>query len=224
MKVYIFFFSEKTECIGVTEILAELEFLRALLMRPVTHTENLSVNQSDENGMEERKEETVETSVSNVSEIHVPQWDILDTDFDWFPQLPSFDSKKNISYDLLSDITMFKENHAELFFLSIGLLIAVVFGTVGLFVWLFCCNCKESKRETLVIEHPHFEDSNELMEGNSNTPLRNITPMNVAIAASEDMASSMSSISLSGFLEKPSDLPQPTLRHSKTCKNFTTEL
>lgn len=197
------------------------------MTKPVrTHTERLeSISaEIDGSGFESDRENGNVTS-----DVHVPQWDILDTDFDWFPQLPNFESKttdmENNPTDLLSNIYLFKESHAELFFLSIGLLIAVVLGTIGLFVWLFCCKDTEMKRNTLVIEHPHFEDRNELVEG-SGTPLRNITPMELAIASTEDIGSSMSSISLSGFYENPNDIPKPTLRLSKVCRNRneTTEL
>ena len=218
--VFILLFSDKTECIGVPEILAELEFVRTLLTTKTvihtTHTEELSAETVEVVGTDDVKEEV------NVSVVHVPQWDIVDSDFDSFPNFPTLDlAEEQIdSKDFVDELYKFKDQYPELFYSSTGLLGLVVVGIVVLFAWIYC---KKTEERVLVIEHPHFQEENELIDTDV-TPLRNITPMSAAIAAGEEIGSSMSSISLSGFLEQPRDIPQPTLRHSKTCKNFTTEL
>ena len=205
-----FLFSGLTECIGVKEILAELETIRSVLVKPVVDlplTEHL----------ETKKEWTKEEKNEEMEYVHIPQWDIVDEDFEAFPNFPTFTEQTEIKTSgFYFDFLDFKEKNAVIFYVSVVFGCLVFLGCFGLLVWFCIRKCKKEKK-MLVIEHPHFEESNEVCE--SSTPLRNITPMDVAIANAEER-SSMSSMSLSAFLE-PKDLPIPTLR---TSKSQTTEL
>lgn len=197
-------------CIGVDEILMEMKLLRAMLL-PVTTVEMKTIEEPV-NGLEKNDSETLVKNnlVEIENEKHIPVWDINDSDFDFFPELPNMMSKalhksdmNNNAEKILTQIIAIAKEHTALFVFT-TITIAAVVSLVLYFLAVFCCKKKTVEQE-MVIEHPHLDQSSS-NSGNA-TPLRSISEFNVEPV---DNRSSMSSISLTGFLENPKDIPTPS--------------
>ena len=158
-------FSEKTECIGVDEVLRELRYIKSLL---------------DVKDIEMKVEVPNTTSVTVVPD-HVPVWDVTDADFEVFPSMPDIDSKteaqsKNNNTEsndidkVIESIVLFIDDYPVVFGILTGLVVILV---------LCCCSlcwyrsirriCK--KEHVMVIEHPHFFGTR------TPTPLTNVSPI-----------------------------------------------
>ena len=117
--------------------MAELKFLRALLEKPL----KLVVEVNDVSNPTDK----IDSNDGN-DEAHIPAWDILDSDFETFPDLPHFiepiDTLTNDTavYEKtwVTQLSLFKEENEVVFVLTLTIALIVIVGVFVFMVW-FCC-------------------------------------------------------------------------------------
>lgn len=202
---YFLFFSDVTVCIGVDEILKEMRLLKAMLLPIQT---GVKAEQKPVDVDDAKRNVAVVTNKTEIAENddkHIPVWDIIDSDFESFPGLPDMTTeplaKLNVNVTLNEKFENFLQEHLGVF------IFAVAMGTVviALVLGLLCSLCFGKKTgKKIVTENPPLDPSSA-----SGTPLQSVT--DVSAEPKADDKSSMSSISLTEFMDKAEELPKPVL-------------
>lgn len=152
------------KCIGVDDILAELKFLRSLLEKPlklvvevndivpIPDKIDVKTTSDDDKTETDDKGDATETP----KEVHIPAWDILDADFDAFPDLPTLTEPADVlikdtasrNNSWMTQLAFFKEENEAIFVLTLTIALIVILSVLAFMIW-FCCmrECLKEKNK-----------------------------------------------------------------------------